>query len=436
MRSKVEGFKEKMKNVKIGCLLALIAICMAQTGFGEEEEIASLSDAVTGGKPSLNARLRYEHGDMDGRDDSDAFTLRTRLGYTTAPYKDFHAMIEFENVSALAGMDDYNQAGTNTGAGGRTVIADVEGSELNRAFLAYQANDFLIKAGRQRIILDNARFIGNVGWRQNEQTFDAVSVKNTGIDDWILYYGYISRVNRIFGEDNGSGPAGAAANAARFDSNAHVLNISYKPFPAWGIVGYAYLLDLGDGAVAKANSSNTYGLDFKGSRGLNEKVELLYELAYANQSDNSATTSGVSYTAGYYKADLAGKIAKHTVGTGYEVLGSDDSISFKTPLATGHKFNGWADVFLVTPPEGLSDLYIYAGTKFPHDVSAKVFYHTFSSADGDIDYGTEFDIVVAKKLRKNLKCIAKYANYAGDSNAANPNPSDIQRFSIEMNYSF
>ncbi len=54
-----------------------------------------------------------------------------------------------------------------------------------------------------------------------------------------------------------------------------------------------------------------------------------------------------------------------TLGVGYELLGSDDGVAaFQTPLATLHKFNGFADQFLVTPAGGLQDIYFYAKAGF------------------------------------------------------------------------
>ena len=68
--------------------------------------------------------------------------------------------------------------------------------------------------GRQRITLDDHRFIGNVGWRQNEQTFDSVRVTTNLIPDLKLDYSYIWEVQRIFGSKSsrsasyGSPPSG------------------------------------------------------------------------------------------------------------------------------------------------------------------------------------------------------------------------------------
>ena len=61
---------------------------------------------------------------------------------------------------------------------------------------------------------------------------------------------------------------------------------------------------------------------------------------------------------------------------GYELLGSDDSKSFSTPLATLHAFNGWADMFLATPATGLKDTYLSATTTLA-DIKLGAAYHDF-----------------------------------------------------------
>jgi hypothetical protein len=103
------------------------------------------------------------------------------------------------------------------------------------------------------------------------------------------------------------------------------------------------------------------------------------------------------------------------------VLGSDEAMyGFSTPLATLHKFNGWADQFLNTPKEGLVDLYAsVSGKAFGggwtvtiHDYSAD------ESTDTVDDLGSEINAVYAKKFAKNYKAGLKYAAYsAGDSTA-------------------
>jgi len=422
-------------------IVSLIVACAVITAHAqEEEETQSLLDAITGGTPSVNARLRYEHAESDAADDADALTLRTRLGYSTAPFHGLRGFIEFENVTSIGDDDRYNQAGTNPGGSNRTVIADVEGTEVNQAYLEMicPATDITVIGGRQRIILGNARFIGNVGWRQNEQTYDGVLAKSGNYGGLELLYGYVSGVNRIFGQENGTEPSGAAPNAATYDADSHLVNVSYSPCKGFASTAYAYLLDLGDGAVGAANSSDTYGINCVVSYDNEDGLGGAAELEYARQSDNSATTATADYSANYIKADVSGKMGIVGAGVGYELLGSDNGAAFRTPLATGHKFNGWADVFLTAPADGLQDLYAYASVKCPKGIgpTVKVVYHSFESDAGSIDYGNELDVVAVQKLGERFTLIAKYANYSADSDPVNPRPNDVERFSIEAGFTF
>ncbi len=419
----------------------VLASFMAVTVMGEgEEQPESLLDALTAGTVKVDARLRYEHAEADGQDESDALTVRTRLGYTTAPYKGVSATVEFEDVSSLTGDDDYNQAGLNPEGAGKTVIADVEGTELNQAYLdvVCPLSKGTARVGRQRIILGNARFIGNVGWRQNEQTYDAIRLDAPEIAGVKATYAYIDSVRRIFGQDNGSEPEGAAGNAATYDSDSHLLNLGFSPCEHFSATAYAYLLDLGPGAVGRANSSDTYGISACLGHTFENGVKTGATLEYAQQRDNDATTAGVDYDADYIMADISAGMKNVGLGLGYELLGSDNGSQFRTPLATGHKFNGWADVFLTAPAEGLQDTYAYIKLKCPKDFmpTIKIVYHDFESDEGGISYGDEIDVVATKKCNDRLTLIAKYANYQADGGTDNPRANDVERISVQAGLTF
>jgi hypothetical protein len=254
--------------------------------------------------------------------------------------------------------------------------------------------------------LDNARFIGNVGWRQNEQTYDAISLVNNNLQDITFFFAYIDHVNRIFGDGDD-----LALNQRDFDSKSPLLNLSYSVRPFAKITGYTYLLDLSN--EGGNPSSNTFGINLVGSHKFNnDKLNISYRAEYAYQQDTS--DNPVDYEANYYHFKLGGAYEILDAGVGYEVLGSDDkTIGFATPLATGHAFNGWADVFLNTPPDGLEDLYVWAALKLPYDIPLKVIYHSFEAEKDGADFGNEIDAVISKKFGKNLGLLLKYANYVG-----------------------
>ncbi|MDI1319231.1 MAG: hypothetical protein PSW75_03425, partial [bacterium] len=158
-----------------------------------------LADAFAKGQVSLNLRLRYENVQQTALRDATALTLRTRLGFITAPLNGWSALLEAENITAVDG-DSYSQAGLNPGGAGRAVIADPESTEINQALLRGVLGKTTLTLGRQRLALDNARFVGDVGWRQNMQTFDAVSLTDKSLDATTLTYAYLDRINRVFGD--------------------------------------------------------------------------------------------------------------------------------------------------------------------------------------------------------------------------------------------
>ena len=222
------------------------------TGSARTAETTSLPDVLAQGKLSINARLRYEGVEQTGLRDAGALTLRTRLGFTTAPLHGWKAMLEAENIIAADG-DRYSQAGLNPGGTGRAVVADPESTEINQAWVGFEEGNTQFTLGRQRLVLDNARFIGDVGWRQNQQTFDAAIVQDKSLAKTTLTYGFLHQINRVFGDRHLQG---------KWKSESHLFHANYGGFSAGTLAGYAYLLDFDNAA---ANSCATYGTSFNGS---------------------------------------------------------------------------------------------------------------------------------------------------------------------------
>lgn len=377
----------------------------------------SIGSALTQGKVSANARLRYESAEQTGLKDSAALTMRTRLGYTTAPLQGWKAMVEAENVLAVNG-DSYNQAGLNAAGVGRVAIADPETTEINQVWLAFTEEQTTATLGRQRLVLDNARFVGDVGWRQNQQTFDAVTLQDKSLPQTTLTYAYLWQVNRIFGREHPQG---------RYDSNSSLLNASYAGFAAGTITGYAYLLDFDNAAT---QSCATYGFSFTGARKLTDSTKLTYRAEVATQSDYGSSTLAYRATFLSLEAGVAGKPG--SLALGYEVLGSDGGVSFRTPLATLHAFDGWADLFLTTPGNGLRDTYLKAGLALPEGFNLLGFYHVFTADRLGADYGKEIDLQVSRKFSAAITGTLKYARFSRDL-ATLP---DVTKFWLQLDYTY
>ncbi len=385
------------------------------------EKAPSFKEAVSGGTPTANLRLRYETADQSGKESADAATARLRLGYVTGAFYGLQAGVEFETTGA-ADVDSYNAAGV-MGDPEKSVIADPESTEVNQLFLKYVLGESEAIVGRQRIVLDNARFVGDVGWRQNNQTYDALTFKTTALPDTELSYSYVDKVIRIFGSES-------EGVQNHFTSDSHLLNAKYMGLPV-KLAAYAYLLDLEN---AKALSTDTFGASLSGKTVISETSSLAYYLEGAYQE--SGDSNPEVYEVYYYHGTLTGSYKKVAGILGYEVLGSDtaesgDNKSFTTPLATLHKFNGWADVFLATPPEGLQDFYVGLSAPLPASMIFKAFYHDFSSDKDSMSYGDEIDLLLVAPVPGIGKAIAKYANYSADEYGV-----DTERFSIELNIAF
>jgi hypothetical protein len=218
-------------------LSCVLALSFAERAAADAPK--TLEDAFTQGKISLNVRARYEGVEQTNLMDADAYTIRTRLGFTTAPVNGLKAMVEFENIASPDG-DKYSQAGINPGGAGHAVVADPLGSEINQAWLSYTMEKTTATFGRQRIVYDNARFVGDVAWRQNQQTYDGFTLQDKTLENLTLNYAYLYRIERVFGDKSPQG---------RWNSDSHLFNASYSGFKAGTIAAYSYLLDFKNAAV-------------------------------------------------------------------------------------------------------------------------------------------------------------------------------------------
>ena len=360
-------------------------------------------DALTGGKVSFTARARYEAVSEDNaKKDADAYTLRTTLGYETGKFKGFGAFVEFEDVHA-AGDEKFNNF--ENGHTTYSVVADPIGTEVNQGYLSYNGFDTEFKLGRQEITYRGApfhRYIGNVLWRQNHQSFDGLSVVNKSFADTTISYAHIENVNTIFGEDS-------VAKPSDIDMSTELFNVQYSGLPIGTLEGYAYLIDNEDTITA---STETFGARLSGAQAINADLKVLYTAEYANQSDYK---DGVMDDQNYYLAELGGKYKGWVAKFSYEMQEGDGTYSFNTPLGTNHAFQGWADVFLSTPKQGLEDIYF---TVVGNVMGVKVVgvYHDFETDTDSLDAGNEFDILAEKAFNKHYTVGVKYADYnAGDA---------------------
>ena len=415
-----------MKNNLYKHLTASGAILLGLTmSSGSAYAEDALMDALTGGKVDFSFRARYESVDDDsktaGNQEADAMTARTTLGYKTGEFYKVFGYLQFENTTDILSDEQYND--TQNGRAALPVIADPSGTEVNQAFLGGTfMNDTLVKVGRQIITPRAApfhRFLGTVLWRQNWQTQDAVTVTNTSLPDTTILAGYIWNNNTIFGTDR--------------DMKAPIFNVQYKGFKYASLEAYYYDLEFDD---LPALSTETYG--FRAAGGfpvLNDKTKLIYAGEYASQEEGGNST--VAYDADYYLIEGGFKTAfdgmfinSLMAKVSYEVLESagDGINAFKTPLATGHAYQGWADNFLATPAAGIEDTIFTIVATGKYDTKLIVAYHMLEAETGGFDYGDEIDVWFTKKFAKKYTVGLKYAGYDASSDAGNVKATDLSKF--------
>lgn len=411
----------------------LISAVLLMTLFGTAGPAMAASDPIVIGdglsfRPIIDGRLRYEHVGHPVAD-ADAVTLRFRAG---GELRSGGLSFLAESEATLGIHKHYNAfpfAGTSHQRRPQYgTVPDPENIELNRLQLQYKNDDITLTLGRQRINLDDQRFVGSVVWRQNEQTFDAIrgEAKAGPLN---LDVTYAKSQRTLFGID--AGPRQA------YDGKFWFLGAEVQAGPV-NLKGFSYLLDY-DPAFFATNSSKTFGVRGTTSLPLASNAKLNLAGSYARQSDHGSNP--IPYAADYYAAEANLAVQGFTLTGGFEQLGSDKNAAngaghaIQTPMATVHKFNGWADVFGTTPNRGLRDFYVGAAYRFEGvqalpGLNAAVIWHRFDSTTHKIDYGREWDASLGFRLGQ-VAILAKYANYKARNLGA-----DTRKFWLQAEYSY
>lgn len=401
--------------VQVGIVLLLVATSVrVQAG-------DSLMDALRNGTPTFQIHFSYEYSDLDNTADLDpaeGLIIRTRLGYRTADFKGMSAYLQFHNVSFL--MDDFSwPGGGNNSCYG---IADPDGTRVHQAFVDFSLGEHaILRTGRQEINLDDARFIGDLDFRQNGQSFDAVKFTFTGIRNNEFSISYVTRVNTIL------------LTHVQPDQ-LFLVHDTYKPNAKLSITAFAYLLDTKSEAVDSRDSA-TYG-----TRIVTDRGRFHLDFTYALQSDFADSEQ---HDGDMIMATSTWKIGNWKIGGGANIFsGQDgDTLPFDTLCSSAHAFNGWADQFAGsnggTVINGLQDVFVQAATTF-QGIEFLTVFHWFDTTDEntyDGSYGTELDILFHKQFTKELSAQVKLAFYDAEDQENNPTVDENVLW-VRLNYRF
>ncbi len=351
--------------------------------------------------------------------------LSSYAGYRTAELEGFSLYGQFHNL--WKGYDKYRDTNGKYG-GDYDPIADPDGSRVQQLYADLtMIPDTKIRIGRQEILIDDVRFIGNIGWRNNAQAFDAITLVNKSLPDTTIFLGYSENIATVTLEEN------------EFD---HIIlaNVKYEGFKGHAQTVFAYLVDADENETyvgpGVKHDTATYGMR------LNGKIDKLgYDFTYAKQTDYEDTEA---LDLNFFQGSLSYSLGDFTPGIGYSYIEGADQAggkAFSTLFSTAHKFNGWADAFLGTNAGGVTNglqdfnaslAYKKWGTLF------KVVYHYFDTTENytqDDAYGQEFDFLVTKSLTDNLKATAKLSYYDEFANSDGGGTADELVFWLRFDYS-
>ncbi len=378
--------------------------------------------------PLVDVRLRWEQVDQAGLPrEAEAITARARVGLNAARGP-LSALVETEATLAI---DPAYNSGTN-GRAAYPVVADPQNVELNRAQLRYARGGVTATAGRQLGELADQRFVGSASWRQNQQTYDAARLQLGQPGRLFADVTYAWSVRTV----NGINGAGARPGTIGGDN---IFALAGARTPAGLATGFAYLVDQdhdGQGAPVQDHrlSSRTYGVRLAGARRLGRGVSLAYAGSWARQGGRNRNPN--RYAATYWLAEASATAGRATVTGGQEVLGADDGralTSVQTPLASLFKFQGWADKFTTTPPNGVRDLYAGASLGWKKvgalgNVGLSATWHRFRSDRLDQRYGTEWDLLASARRGRTTGSV-RVARYRAEGFA-----TDTDKLWVELDW--
>lgn len=420
-----------MKVAQITITAVLLLSIVSSSAALADDSPGSLAAALGQTKPLVDIRLRYEEVQQTGLvDNAHAETLRARLGAETGKFLDTSLLAEGE---AMVRLDrDYRPDNSVPTYTNFPIVADPENYVLNRLSITNTSlPQTAVTIGRQRINLDDQRFVGSSNWRQNEVTLDAVRVVNKSIANLTVDLTFLNKVHRPYGVDSPQGT---------YKGNSYLSNIAYQ-LPVGKLTAFAYLLDfdpiagLTGGFDPRRGSTSTYGGRFVGSWPVGV-AKIGYVASYAWQK--SRDDNPLKFSNDYYFGELNFTVEGLKLAGGEEIMQGNGTVGFVTPLATLHLFEGWADKFLTTPANGIKDPYGSLSWTGSHllgldSLAATAVYRTFEAERVRVSYGSEWDFVVTGKWR-HYGALLQYSSYMADTATPAAIARSTSKFWAQLEY--
>lgn len=390
---------------------------------------ASFVESLQEGKVSLDLRLRALLQEQVGFIDHPyAIAARPRLGYETPEIDGWRFAIEGEDIQTLAHHDtrrnDIVQFLVFPSAPiQRYSVAERGRSAFTQLQLAKKISDTTVVVGRQRLLLDNGRFVGDNPWELNLQTLDAATIRSRNVKHITLTYSYIWQRNN---------------SSSGTKLKTHLVNASYDRWKPATIVAYAYLLEYPN----FREHYDTIGGHCFGSQALSASLHLTYRFEYASQRQYHRSPFLMPAPTDKYRyrmaeLGLSGGVGAITLGC--EEMSRGRGSSFITPLANHHDFGGWAGEGYLYSWAGKRDIYLKSTASLRGWGNLQATLHYFEIPDRRVKItgldnrhlGTELDCQFSRTLGKHVIAAAKVADFNGYNDIF-----DVRKLWLQLDYSY
>ena len=385
----------------IACLTLVGPIAIADSECPDECEDERLSTDV---------RIRYANVEDNVNKRANALTARVLMTASTPSVSGMRIQLAAEHVNDF-GVNSYNDGGTN-GQFEYAAEVDPSGTELEEAFVEYKNEDFTMRYGRQYINHGALpqRFLGTVAWRQNNQSYDALTIDG-GVGSINMQAAFVEKVYRVLGRDHPS------RGTREWDIDGIGIRSTYS-MDVGNLTGYFYNLDFVDNL---AYSTRTFGMEFDNA--CFDAWSGTCKAAFSSQAPLSDTQDydNLSHMHGSVGVNFSNFMDDNTTGSvtfNFTRLEGDGTYSFKTPLATLHGYAGSSDKFLInTPATGLINYEVRVKEQL-FGWNMTFAFHRFDAIEGPIsNYGNEFDFAAVKSFGK-YKLLLKMTTYSANEDWA------------------